>query len=224
MMYGTLLSPFLLLLGYSSAEVVPAILLSQMLGGLVGSFSHHANRNANFSELKGDLRLVLVVFLLGMTSATCGVLLASHIPGLYLKIYIACLAIVMGLLCLASFSYAFSWSKIALISILASFNKSVTGGGFGPLCSTGLIIGGVSSRLSVAVTTFSEVPLCFYAFVLYSFYNGLPASSIMMPLVCGSALGGVVGPIVCARVKPKILKLLVGVLAVICGAALLLKL
>ena len=46
MMYGTILTPVLLILGYSVIDIVPAILLSQAIGGFIASIRH--NQPAGF--------------------------------------------------------------------------------------------------------------------------------------------------------------------------------
>ena len=48
MMYGTVLSPLLILIGYDVKSVVPAILISQAVGGFIASYKHHRLKNANF--------------------------------------------------------------------------------------------------------------------------------------------------------------------------------
>ena len=48
MMYGTVLSPLLILMGYDVKSVVPSILISQAMGGFVASYRHHKLKNANF--------------------------------------------------------------------------------------------------------------------------------------------------------------------------------
>ena len=46
--YGTTLTPLLLLLGFEPLQVVPAILLSELLTGLLAGFTHHSVGNVDF--------------------------------------------------------------------------------------------------------------------------------------------------------------------------------
>jgi uncharacterized membrane protein YfcA len=223
MMYGTLLSPILLVMGYPVLEVVPSILLSQAIGGFVGSISHHNNGNSNLTDVREDLGLVLIVVVTGLIASFLGVTFASKLPTMGIKIYIGSLAIIMGLLCLVKWSYTFSKKKITAIGILASFNKSSTGGGFGPLCSTGLIVGGVESKASIAITTLAEVPICIVSFILYAFQNKLPDSNFLTSLCVGSMIGGYFGPRLTANIENNVLKKIVGILAVISGSVVLYK-
>jgi len=50
MMFGTLLTPILILVGYNPVHVIPAILLSQALGGFIASIRHHKLKNADFTK------------------------------------------------------------------------------------------------------------------------------------------------------------------------------
>lgn len=224
MMYGTLLSPFLLVLGYPATEVVPSILISQAVGGSFGSFFHNQEGTSDFSSLKKDLGLALIVVVTGAWASLLGVAFASYIPDKGIKLYIGAIAILMGGLCLVKLSYNFSRTKVAIIGTLASFNKSSTGGGFGPLCSTGLIVGGVKSSTSIAITTMAEVPLCIMSFMTYYVLkNKLPDSKLMLCLIAGSAVGGTLGPKITSRINPEVLKKIVGALAIISGVIVVLK-
>jgi len=49
MMYGTILSPILIIAGFEPVLVVPSILLSQALGGFTASIFHHRLKNVNLA-------------------------------------------------------------------------------------------------------------------------------------------------------------------------------
>ncbi len=57
MMYGTVLSPLLILMGYDVKAVVPSILISQSVGGFIASWRHHHLQNANFKAGTVDYHL-----------------------------------------------------------------------------------------------------------------------------------------------------------------------
>ena len=46
--YGTTLTPLLLLMGYKPLEIVPVILLSELISGLMAGAFHHFQGNVNF--------------------------------------------------------------------------------------------------------------------------------------------------------------------------------
>ena len=68
MMYGTLLSPILIIMGFDARVVVPSILLSQALGGLMGTIRHNGYGHADFSGLTRDMKIVLAVVLPGLAA------------------------------------------------------------------------------------------------------------------------------------------------------------
>lgn len=45
--YGTTLTPVLLLMGFSPLQVVPTVLLSELISGLLAAFFHHREGNVN---------------------------------------------------------------------------------------------------------------------------------------------------------------------------------
>ena len=49
--YGTTLAPLLLIVGFSPFQVIPAVLSSQLVGGMIGGLAHH-----RFGNIKLDFR------------------------------------------------------------------------------------------------------------------------------------------------------------------------
>jgi uncharacterized membrane protein YfcA len=141
-----------------------------------------------------------------------------------MKTYIGILVILMGLLCIRPIYYAFSWKKMFGIGLLSGFNKAFSGGGFGPVTSTGKILGGVDPKVSVGTTTLAEVPICFLSFILWYFLGGHLDWRFPVTLGVGAFIGGLIGPWVTQNINTKALKILVGVLALVSGTWLLIDL
>lgn len=218
MMYGTLLSPILIAIGFSTTSVVPAILISQAVGGIVGTISHHKYKNADFHFNTKHTKIVLAVVISGLTATAIGVYAATNIPSWVLKSYIGVLVVFMGVLCIFPLYYTFKWWKIYLIGFVSSFNKSFSGGGFGPLTSTGKILAGVDAKVSVATTTYAEAPICIVGWILWYLSEG-QTMVLWFPLVliAGAIIGGAIGPYITSKINTKYLKIIVGVLAIISG-------
>ncbi len=217
MMYGTLLSPLLIGLGFDPLLVIPSILVSQALGGLVGTFSHHKFKNADFNGLTKHTKVTLAIVLPGLIAAFVGVFLAVRIPRDFLRLYVGILVILMGVLCLTKFQFRFKWWKIYLIGVISSFNKAFSGGGFGPITSAGKILGGLDPRASIATTTYAEFPICLTSFLLYVSLNGIPNVYFPLYLSIGAILGGLAGPYLCSKFKIGLLRKIVGLLAILSG-------
>jgi uncharacterized membrane protein YfcA len=104
---------------------------------------------------------------------------------------------------------------------LAAFNKALTGGGFGPVTSTGGIIGGLKSKVSIATTTYAEVVICFSSFAVYLFFIGKIDGIIVSSLCIGSVFGGLIGPYLCSKGNHHKLRVIIGILGVVSGIWLL---
>ncbi len=218
MMYGTLLSPILISVGFSALAVVPAILISQAMGGVTGTVFHQKYKNADFRLKSDHFKIVLAIVLPGLLAVLFGVFVAVNIPGWVMKDYIGILVIVMGFLCIFPLMYTFKWWKMYLVGIVSAFNKALTGGGFGPVTSTGKILGGLDAKVSVATTTYAEVPICLSGFIIWYLMEG--AYTVWwfpIALSVGAIIGAVIGPYVTAKINTKWLKISVGVLAIISG-------
>lgn len=222
MMYGTLLSPILIGMGYDPLVVVPAILLSQAMGGIGGTLMHHKVRNADFNGLTRDTKIALAMIIPGLLVVGIGVFVALNLPKIYVKTYIGILVIVMSGLCISQIRYKFAWWKHYLVGTLAAFNKALTGGGFGPVTSTGGIIGGLKAKVSIATTTLAEVCICLAAFIVYLFVAKIDWTFVLL-LSIGAIFGGIIGPYFCSKISHKLLRKIIGVFGILSGLWLLWK-
>jgi hypothetical protein len=220
MMYGTILSPVLILFGIPVSDVVPAILISQALGGLIASFRHSHYGNIKLKEKDNhDFKIAMTIFLFGLVAVVAGAFVSVSIPKEYLRMYIGILVLIMGAIVLINRKFKFNWKKIYFIGFLSSFNKAMSGGGFGPLVSTGLIVSGKESKSSIGITDMAEVPICLAGFVAWIIFNGVSVLNIWLAaiLCVGSMIGAFIGPYLTYKVNEKYLKISVGILAVLLG-------
>ncbi|MHC1605632.1 MAG: sulfite exporter TauE/SafE family protein [Candidatus Methanofastidiosia archaeon] len=223
MMYGTILSPVLIGYGFESMIVVPAILLSQALGGITGTISHHKYGNADFNGLTKDMKVVLTIVIPGLLAIAIGSIVVLQISKSLLNTYIGILVIIMSILCLVPYRYKFSWSKNMAIGMVASFNKMLTGGGFGPVTSTGKILAGLDPRASVATTTFAEVGICLASFVIYVALFGVKDPLFIVSLCIGAIVGGIIGPYISSIINHDKLRVGIGALGIVSGIWILTK-
>ena len=218
MMYGTLSSPILVLIGYATKLAVPSVTMSQAVCDLVASIRHHQYKNGNFSSFKTrDSKLVLSIVLPGILAVVLGVFVAVKLPTTWLNLYIGILVTLMGVLCLRPIYYAFAWWKIWLIGILSSFNKAISGGGFGPVTVTGKILGGVDPKISVATTILSKGTICALSTVIWFMMNGWIKWQLPLTMCVGGAIGALFGPYITKKFDTKWLRVATGCMAIICG-------
>jgi uncharacterized membrane protein YfcA len=165
--YGTILSPVLIIMGFDPLIVVPSILFSQAVGGFTASIFHHGFRNVSFHPSSKDLKIVFVITCFGIVATIVAAILAINVPKVVLKTYIGILVVGMGIILLSKVKFRFSWRKIVGVGILSAFNKGLTGGGFGPVVTSGQVISGQRHKGAIGVTTLAEVPICTVAFFTY---------------------------------------------------------
>jgi len=222
MMYGTILSPLLILFGFDPLITVPALLFSQAIGGLVAAIRHHDHGNANF-HLKGeDFKSFLAITIPGLIAVCFGALVALNISKELLKLYIALLVIIVGIVVTFRISSKFSWKKIGIIGFVSAFNKALSGGGFGPFVTGGQVAIGQKSKNAVGITTLAEVPICMGSFIVYFILGGgFDSWAFLGALVIGSVFGGIIGPRITKIADEEKLKLAVGIFALVSGVILL---
>ncbi len=169
--YGTILSPILLLMGFEALDVVPALLFSETVTGMAAALAHHRMRNVDFHSRTRDTRVALLLASCAVAGTIAAALLAVRLPRRVLQTWIGTLVLIMGLLILGRFQhrFRFTWRRIVLLGTVASFNKGLSGGGYGPLVTGGQLLSGVGVRNAVGITSLSEGITCLVGFLLYSF-------------------------------------------------------
>jgi uncharacterized membrane protein YfcA len=182
--YGTALSPILLIIGFLPLQVVPSVLLGQLVGGLAGGFFHHRLGNISLDfrrdeaikkRLHGlgymprslDSKVISILAVCGIMGALVAVFTAVNVPTIILKTYIGVMVLGVGIVILIRQNHEskLSWKGLIAIGLISSFNKGVSGGGYGPLATGGQILSGRETRSSVGSTTLAE------AGMLSSFYK-----------------------------------------------------
>jgi uncharacterized membrane protein YfcA len=165
--FGTILSPLLLLMGFEALDVVPAILFSECITGMGGALAHHRMRNVDFHFRTRDTRVALLLASCAVAGTLAATLLAVRLPRPVLQIWIGVLVLVMGLLILGVVqrTFRFTWRRIVLLGTVASFNKGLSGGGYGPLVMGGQLLSGVGVRHAVGITSLSEGITCLVGFL-----------------------------------------------------------
>jgi uncharacterized protein len=183
--YGTSLTPAMLALGFSPADIVPAILISELMTGILASVFHHRHGNASlspdtsglympdalrkiytrdglakaWSRTPQDLKVGIVLGTSSIIGAFIAVVIATSLPQTYVKLYIGVMVTVIGLVILLkrNHTYRFSWGRILMLGGIAAFNKGISGGGYGPVVTSGQLLSGVQTKSAVAITSFSEI-------------------------------------------------------------------
>ncbi len=218
--YGTALTPVLLLMGYNPLQIVPAVLLSELVTGLTAAFLHHRLKNSNFKIGAIDLKIAMVMAGCSIVGALVAVYVALNLPKFYIKLYIGVLVFAMGVLILATLKrkFKFSWKKISSLGLLAAFNKGISGGGYGPIVTSGQILSGVESKNAIGITSLAEGLTCLVGVITYySFTNHTVDWSLSPSLILGALLSVPFAVYTVKRFKGGFLRAIVGIATLLLG-------
>ncbi len=225
--YGTM-TPLLILLGFAPLQVVFAVLLTSAVLSLAAGFFHHSVKNVDFHFRSKSFKITAVLVLFGLIGMLIGVLIAINLPKLWLETYIAIVVIAMGLFLLkrVKVKRKFSWKKIIGFGSLASFNKGITGGGFGPVLASGQIMSGVSSRKAVPITALvegvvSSIGVMYYLIAGHGAYFNL---SLVSSLLIGGIISTPLAAIALKRFHDHKIKKFVAIASITIGLIILVKL
>jgi uncharacterized membrane protein YfcA len=191
--YGTILTPVLMLCGFSPMVIVPSILLSEFITGILAGFTHHSVGNVDFlprtmklsellkkikeygvifrlkEKLPLHLKIVLILFFCSLIGSILSAYLATTLPPVVVKIYIYSLIVTSGIVLLMTHKeiFGFSFKKVVFLGVVAAFNKGISGGGYGPVVTSGQIMTGVNPKNAVGVTSLAEGLTCLTAICSY---------------------------------------------------------
>jgi len=248
--YGTTLTPVLLLFGFEPLTIIPAVLLSELLSGLLASFCHHKEGNVDLKPKSADifkiskmlsplgyvetfkkdvpkhLKIAILLSACSVVGTIAAVFVAVNIPKFYLKLYIGILVLTMGLImviCLKK-EFKFSWFKVSILGIIASFNKGMSGGGYGPIVTGGQILSGVRPKSAVGITSLAEGITCLVGIITYFLVKGSHIDWKLAPWIIIGAIFSV--PLSAKSVKlisTDKLKMAIAVLTISLGSFTILK-
>ncbi|MBN2573371.1 MAG: sulfite exporter TauE/SafE family protein [Deltaproteobacteria bacterium] len=190
--YGTTLTPALIILGFKPLQIVPTVLLSQMICGFFGALSHHNIGNVDLHYRSKAFRIMLVLASCSLAGTLVAVALAVTLPKFWVTLYIGLMILGIGIYIIVSSILkkegAFSWFKLLVIGLVAAFNKGISGGGYGPLVTGGQVLSGVSAKNAIGITSLAEGTMCLAGFIAYVVVKGLPPWELVVPLVGGAIL------------------------------------
>jgi len=242
--YGTILTPLLLIFGFNPLQVVPAVLLSELITGLLAGFTHHKAGNVNFKPKSTNikyiikrlkelgyaetfrrgvpihLKIALVLAACSIIGTIAAVFIAVSIPKFWLKLYIGVLVTVIGVVILFTLNknYKFSWKKILGLGFIASFNKGMSGGGYGPVVTGGQLLSGVKGRNAVGITSLAEGLTCAVGVVAYLLTKSIIDWRLAPYLIIGAVISVPFSALTVKKIKTRTLAIIIGITTLILGA------
>ena len=217
--YGTTLTPILLAFGYQPLQLIPTILLSELLSGFASSYFHHDSGNVDFSRNSRDSKTAWLLALGSMIGVIIGVNVAVQIPTVLLKLFIGVIITLAGISIwiLNNRTFVYKTWKMCVLALIASFNKALSGGGYGPLMTSGQILSGINSRASVGITSFAEGFTCLVGVILFLGKGQKFAPELMIPVITGALLSVPFSTEFVKHINEAMLKRVIAVLTTILG-------
>jgi len=210
--YGTTLTPLLLLLGYTPAEVVPAVLLSECITGTLAGLLHHEFGNVELRPGARDFKIALVLTGLSLVGVLLGVGIAVNIPAWAVKVYVGLLVLGIGVSILRNHrrEIPFSWRRIGGLGLLAAFNKGISGGGYGPVVTGGQVLSGVKGRSAIGIASLAEGVASAVGAVAYLCSGTRIPWHLAPSLLLGAVLSVPISAYVVSRLPTERLTLVIG--------------
>lgn len=223
--YGTTLSPLLLLLGFTPLQIVPVVLLSEFVTGLVAAGFHHTYQNVSFRKGSLDSTVALTLALIGIVGAIIAVSIAVHLPTLVIKVYIGVLVLTLGVFVLVtpSGSRRFSWGRLVGIGLLSSFNKGLSGGGYGPIITTGQILAGLNPKVAVGITSLAEGVVSLVGVLMYWLTVSGLEWHLALPILVGAVISAPLAAFTVHKLPMRSLRFLIAILAIMLGIVTLVR-
>ena len=224
--YGTTLTPIMLALGFEPIQIVPAVLFSEAITGVLAGLFHHEFGNVNLRFGSRDFKIAATLTGLSIVGVLLATFIAVNVPSWVVKLYIGVLVLSLGFYILFNHKkeHPFSWWRIAGLGWLAAFNKGISGGGYGPVVTTGQVLSGVRGRNAVGITSLAEGITSIVGVGIYLLI-GIPLTwSLVVPLLLGAILSVPISAYVVSRLPAGRLTVIIGGISTALGGYTLVRL
>ncbi|MDW8002739.1 MAG: sulfite exporter TauE/SafE family protein [Deltaproteobacteria bacterium] len=227
--FGTTLGPLLLILGFAPSEIIPSLIVAQFISNICAVIFHHRFGNVDLRFGSAQLKVALILSGTGVFGSLVAVLLSRFIGNEGIKSYMALSVVMFGFYLLFKTLFnrktvmIFSWGKIIGLGLFAAFNKGLTGGGYGPIITSGQILTGISGKSAVGVTAFSEAVTCVAAVLAYLHSGSLPESWLLFGVSLGSVISVPFSALTVRKLPDVLIRTAIGLFSIIIGLLLFAK-
>lgn len=224
--FGLTMTPILILAGFAPHQIVPALLFSSLMGNLISPVFHHKFKNVDFRCCTRHFTISIVIGGLGVAGSVLGAFVSVGISNFHLGLYIGLLITALGLFLLVNrkLQTQFSWLKLVTLGLFGSFNKGISGSGFGPIVTTGMIFMGVDEKVAVSIQTFSELFVSVAGFLAFVLSGTLITWDLALPLSIGVVASTPLAAFVVHKFESQKLRLAIAAMTIVLGAATLVRL
>jgi len=218
--YGTTLTPVMLLLGFEPLQLVPTILVSEFLSGFASSFFHSEAGNVRFVPGSNHLRAAVILAGSSVIGVVIGANVAIAVPTVVLRRVIGTVILAAGLYILITVqrTFRFNAARVVALALVASFNKAISGGGYGPLMTSGQIMSGIRGRAAVAITSLAEGFTCLIGSVVFLTMGKGLDPGLLIPVVTGALLSVPFSAKIVQRCREDQMRRVIAILTTLLGA------
>ena len=218
--YGTTLTPILLLMGYEPAQIVPSVLLSEFLTGILAGVLHHELGNVNLKPGSRPFKVAMALAACSVVGTLVAVNIAVNVPTWMLKTYIGVLVLAMGISILLTIgrTFGFSWKKVVGLGLLAAFNKGLSGGGYGPLVCGGQVLAGMDEKEAIGITSLAEGLVCIVGVLAYYLTgNGGVDWGLAPSLILGAVVSVPFAALTVSKIPLRHMRWVIGIAVTVLG-------
>lgn len=218
--YGVFSSTLLISLGFYPAVVSASVHTSEIFTTFASGISHF-----KFGNVKKELLIPLISSgVIGAILGACGLVKSSP---KFVASAVSIILLIMGNLILKNFIFRnkmtkrkrefYSKNKLKILGFFAGFIDALGGGGWGPICTTTLVVGRIEPNKVVGSVNFSEF---FVTFVMcLTFLSLLKLRNFRWDVIFSLTVGGIISApfsaYLCNKLPKRILGILVGLAIII---------
>lgn len=213
MAYGVSSNSILLGIGIPPAIASAWVHFAQVFTSLASGVSHLKLGNVNWDLAK---RLIIP----GVTGAVVGAYFLSNVDGNIIKPFIAIYLLVMGVLILSKVvrkerkKFNDREKSLPYIAGVGGFADAIGGGGWGPIVNSTLMGKGQVPRFAIGTGNFVEIFVSLASASTFLFFIEELSLAPVMGLILGGVIAAPFAAIICKKLKPQILLVMVGLLII----------
>jgi uncharacterized protein len=214
MAYGVSSTTFLLSVGVSPVMASASVHTAEVFTTAASGLSHIRLGNFNPTLFK---RLLLP----GMIGGFTGAYILSNIDGDAIKPFIALYLLVMGIVIIRKGLQRYQEKphldlvrkrKLTPLALTGGFFDAIGGGGWGPIVTSTLVAAGHSPRLVIGSVNAAEFFVTLVQMITFFVLLGTLEWEVVAGLIIGGVPAAPFAAMVCRRVSPRKLMLVVGIL------------
>jgi uncharacterized protein len=217
--FGTILTPLLLVAGFSPTDAVSVVLVSELLTGFGAALFHAKDENVSFARGSKHLSAGILLSIGGVLGVFIGAPVFLQASARLLTLFIGAIIALSGVAILYCLDHTFRYrrSGIFTLATVAAFNKTLSGGGYGPLMTSGQLLVGVEAKAAAAITSFSEGVTCLTASAIFVASRRHYNMDLLLAVLTGSLLAVPFATSSVRRLSERTVRRAIGVVTLLLG-------